>query len=494
MNTEENIEQEKSDVDESNEVVTKEESENRNSVSQKAEASSQEEHIQDLTRVWEQMESETADKKNIIIQYRIDNNYGIISGSNAKFENIYMKGQTLKESEKENSDDVLSDQKLLSQWITDNYQSNLVSFLVSCIVFDGLPHLWIEEAAGKLYGLLNPEDKTTGTIITERNLAEIGLLKRDGELNTHTGKIKVKIIQLREKEYRSKALDCIWKEFLPMREKIVLWLKSYTYSSGILMSKRATQTMGELASLDYYYFMKDMINLVLKNDNIVNDITIAQILISLNQYDEYKENANNMLRNWSRCDGVHFLLTNLITCAGLEDKKTILEDTVCNYLEKAFAGIEEEIENAYLRHIYDFFACGMRKVRFYRIIVNWMYEKMCDNVSNKRTRDISEFFLRIFIADCSLMRSDANENAILIALCSTREDSEKLCYLWRSIWNCWDYKESFYNLLGKYSSQAKKNDSEMKEFIRRILGTEYSEVLGNDILYRIHRAQKRERI
>lgn len=456
----------------------------------------EEKHIQSVKEILNDIESKE-DNRNIIIQYRIENNHGVIAGDRAMFDNVSFNQHFAPKDKEKTGKDIAADEEALTDWIYENYEKYIMTFLFACAVFEKSLYSWIGEAANHLYDLWTFENKEDQRIVPAKRLEELGAVKCEGVLNTEAGMVKTNIIQMKEESYRSRILKIVWQEFPQLRGKIVEWLKHYALGSRILLSKCAVQVMGELACMDYHYFMDDMLKLIFQEPSFSNDMIAAQVLISLYNFKEYKENVINMLHKWNDRNEIHHLLTNLLVCVAIDEKSGIMEKAIYKYMQKALEGIEEENENIYLEYIYDFFACGMRKVGFYRILIEWMCRKINKNTSIKRKQNIVETFVRLFAADIWLMRYEVGEDAIFIKLCfSDQAISREICFLWQNVWRCWDYRATFYVILGEYYSRMQKSDDEMRKFIRKIIGTQAPDSIQEDILVKIRKnvRKKNERV
>lgn len=454
-------------------------------------------HLQNLKEFLSDIESKDNTSRNIIIQFRIENDHGIIAGDGAMFENVSINDKSIKKDNEKVGEDIAADEGILTDWIYENYEKYIMTFLLACAVFEKHPYSWIEEAANQLYDLWIFENKEERRVVPTKKLEELGAIKCEGELNTHAGVVKVNIIQMKEESYCSRILKVVWQEFPQLREKIVVWLKSYIFGKRLLMSKCAVQVMGKLACMDYHYFMGEMLKLLFQEPSISTDVLAAQVLLFLNKQEEYEENVINMLRNWNNCNDIHYLLTTMIVCVALREKSDIMEAAIHKYLQKAFEGVEKEEENTYLQYIYDFFACGMRKVGFYRILIEWMCEKLNENTSITRKQNVVGFFLRLFAADICLMRYEVGEDAVFVKLCfADQAISNEICFLWQNVWRCWDYRKTFYVILGEYYFRIQKSDDEMRRFIRKIIGSEAADSIQEDILAKVRKnvRKKDERI
>lgn len=128
---------------------------------EKNETSESEENFFD--KILDDSESQE-DKKNIIIQYRIINNHGIMAGDGTQFENIQIndnKNQNIISNRQNKSDNnkknVFSTENNLSSWLFNNYETYPMALMIASAVFDGFPYIWVIQAADILYSSFQRE-------------------------------------------------------------------------------------------------------------------------------------------------------------------------------------------------------------------------------------------------------------------------------------------------------------------------------------------------
>lgn len=431
--------------------------------------------------------------KNVINQYRIIYNHGIYAGDNSNFEQIEV-GGTKAKGKNFIEDNVLTDGDKISSWIDDYYETYSFAFIISCAVFNCIPYNWVVEASDELYDTFQIEKQQKDSRNISANLLKkFGAEVVPGEINTHTGKVKVDVIRLIEEQYQEKILRYIWRECPQIRDKIVLWLKKYCVRSRISMSKRAMEFMGCLAYWDYFYFLNCMTKLVPHDNNILTDMVIAQVIVALNKYGEYSENINNLMRKWSKESNVHYLLTDFFICAELLEKRDVLEEAISFYVDGIIKELNEDQENDYLKNINVFFSSGMRAYTFYRIMVEKIYNLACDTSTLSEKEKICQLFLMLFAVDVNLIKTDKSEDALFVRLCFVDDCQYNIKYkitdLWKLVWKCRNYRQTFYHLMGVYEMKVnkEKENQKLESFIKRILGDICTLEMQEDICNKIRR-------
>lgn len=438
---------------------------------------------------WPEDMKEESDKKNIYIQYRIYNNHGVMTGDDAQFESIYFKGSSQYDGKKRKGS-IFKDKDALPQWLANNYESYSMALMVATAVFDSLPYAWVMQAAQRLFQGFEHHEETGYVYAQAEILSQFEAEICQGEMNTYTGNVAINIVHLRKAEYREKILVYIWQQYPQLQDKIIYWLQSYNMQKPVSISKRALETMGFLACLDYYYFLNTIVPQIAKDKSISTDLMIGQILIVLNQEENYKENVYNLLRIWSRNRQPHYLLTTLFVCAQLQDKNDILRDAVECYIQRTLEEIHKDNESKYQSNLYDFLGVGIRSYTFYRFLIEQLYDRVSADITLSEKRDIYRLFLRFFSIDISLASPDSGEDVILIKLCITNHAvTEQICFLWQLVWQSSYYRTLLYDLMVLYDTKIYKTSSacQIERFINRVLKNIYTKEMRNDICSKIHR-------
>lgn len=428
-------------------------------------------------------------KNNVYISYRIVNNHGVLAGDDAKFENISFKG-TSASREKYSKASVFKDKNALPRWLSDNYESYPMALMIATAVFDSLPYAWIIQAATRLFQTFDYREKADCTYAMTEILSQFEAEICKGELNTYTGDVSIDIVHLLKTEYQEKILRYIWQQYPQMQDKIMNWLQSYNTERPFSMSKRALETMALLVDWDYYYFQNNMVSRIANDKNIFTDMMIGQILIYLNQKEEYKKNVFNLLKGWSKERQLHYLLTTLFVCAQLQDKDKILEDTIECYIQRTLEEMNKENAFQYQANLYDFLGVGIRSYTFYRLLIEQLYDRVNEDISSMEKHTVYGLFLKLFAIDISQSNPENGEDVILIKLCmSSHTVTEYLCFLWRMVWQCSYYRKLLYHLMVLYDAKVYKTSSVycIEKFIHKVLKDIYTKEMRKDICNKIHR-------
>ncbi len=430
-----------------------------------------------------------SDKSNIYVQYRIYNNHGVMAGDDAQFESIHF-NDTDTSRKRPWKGSVFKDRNGLSKWIADNYASYSMALMIAVAAFDSLPYTWIIQAAERLYESFDNLEEKSNVYAHEEILHQFEAEICKGEMNTYTGTTLIDIVHLINPKYRETMLKYIWQQYPQLQDKIISWLQSYTTHRPISMSKRALETMGFLACEDYYYFLYNIVPKIAENKSISTDMQVGQILIFLNQRDNYKNNVYHLLHAWSRESRLHNLLTALFVCAQLNDKNDILEDIIENYIQKTLLEIRQSVSLTYQSGLYDFMGSGIRAFTFYRLLIEKLENAVNEQPSMRERRDVYGLFLKLFAIDISQSRIKNGEDAVLIMLCMTKHAiSDRLCSLWRMIWQCNHFRRLVYDLMIRYDAKVKGTNSKysVERFVDKVLSDIYPRERRLDICSKIHR-------
>lgn len=429
-----------------------------------------------------------SDKKNVFVQYKIYNNHGVMTGNDANFENIHFKGSS--SGKKYSKVSVFKDRNALPQWLSDNYESYPMALMIATAVFDSLPYAWVILASKRLFQTFNYQEEAGCTYAMTEILNQFEAEICKGELNTYAGNVPIDIVHLLKTEYREKILRYIWQQYPQMQDKIIHWLQSYNTERPLSMSKRALETLALLIGWDYYYFLNNMVSQIANDKSIFTDMMIGQILITLNQKDEFKKNVYNLLNVWSKDRQLHYLLTTLFVCAQLQDKDDILESAIAYYVQRTLEEIKTGNTIIYQSKLYDFLGVGFRSYTFYRFLIEQLYDRVSENVSLREKRDIYGLFLKLFAIDVNQANPENGEEVILIMLCMTEHAAtNQICFLWQMVWQCTYYKKLLYDLMALYDAKAYETDSVycIDKFINKVLRNIYTKEMRYDICNKIHR-------
>lgn len=433
--------------------------------------------------------NEESDKKNIYIQYRIYNNHGVMTGDDAKFENIDFKSSALS-GKKHYKKSIFEDNNALSQWLTEYYGTSSMALMIAVAVFDSFPYTWVIQASEKLFREFEHYEEEKCTYALEKTLSQFGAEICKGKMNTYTGNVPIDTIRLLKTEYQEKILKYIWQQYPQLQDTIIRWLQSYNTQRPASMAKRALETMGLLACWDYYYFLNNMVPQIASDKSVVTDMMVGQILITLNQRKDYKDNVYNLLHIWSKDRQIHYLLTALFVCAQLQDKNDILKEAIGCYIQRALEEIHNNDVAKYQSELYDFLGVGIRSYTFYRLLVEQVYDKVVANISMREKRDVYGLFLKLFAIDVSQTNIEGGEDVILIRLCWTNQVvTEQICFIWQMVWQSSYYRKLLYDLMALYDARIYKIGSaySVEKFIRKVLRSTYTKEMQMDICNKIHR-------
>lgn len=435
------------------------------------------------------------DKKNIYVQYRIINNHGIMANDNSQIEQINMDGQAEpEEKHKKAKRNVFSGENKRNRWLSENYETYSMALMIAVAVFDAMPYMWVRQAADILYDAFakkSEEDRRYG--ITEA-LSQFGATITKGELNTYTGVTPTDIVSLEQKSLQKTILKYVWIECPQLQDIIMDWLEKQYGKKPMAMSKRTGEVMGWLACWDYHYFLNNMVSKIRHRNDISTDLMIAQIVTILDKKSEFQDNVLNLLRNWSKEQNLHYLLTGLFVCAGQTDKNDILEAIISCYIGRAMKELQKEQFGEYLQTTDDFFAAGMRAFAFYRILIEKIDELRNEDSSPRNQRNISRLFWGLFGSDIKQARYKEGEDAIFIRIAMQENPTgEKMRKLWQMVWRDRGNREIFYFFLSEYEKKAcQMKGHSLERFIQKTFGNVCEEKWLIDICGKIQRRSGNE--
>ena len=432
---------------------------------------------------------EQSDKANIYIQYRIYNNHGVMTGDDAQVESICFNGPD-RPVKKHWKGSVFKDKDGLAKWLTDQYASYPMALMIATAVFDSLPYTWVIRAAERLYESFVHTAEKSNIYAQEEILHQFEAEICKGELNTYTGTTPIDIVFLVNPKHRDIILKYIWQQYPQLQDKIISWLRSFNTQRPITMSKRALETIGFFACEDYYYFLNNMVPWIARDASISTDMMVGQILIALNQREDYKKNVCNLLRVWSGEDRLHNLSAAVFACVQLNDKNDILECIVSNYIRRTLREIRKGVSLKYRKGLYDFMGAGIRSFTFYRLLIERLEAEVKEQTSLRERWDVYGLFLRLFAIDISQSRPKHGEEVIFIMLCMVKHAvADSLCSLWRMVWQCGHYRQLVYELMAQYDAKIEGVNSKysVERFVEKVLKDVYTREIREDICGKIHR-------
>lgn len=430
--------------------------------------------------IWEKIKNEkgfdTTNVVNFYVDYRNEINNGINIGDNATLQDINFNTQSTKNSQKDNMLSLAKDNHKMSEWISRNYFKPAIALLITTAVFNEMPYNWIIEEKDKLYNYLVGKEKQVNEVeAVEKTLYEIGAEICDGEVSDYAGKREEKFIRYQDNEDANKIIEYIWIQFPNLKMPILKWFIKYIEAGRGIYVKRISAVMSLLAKKDYSYFVNDIISHLYKKENISVDITLSQILNDL--FENQRESVFSMLEHWSTQKRVHPLLTVLLVARETDGGEKILRQAMNTYLQVVYYG-DYKKEEQFLIHLFDFFAVGVRKVVFYRILIEELYDLFFkEGWGENRSKNL-DLFLSFLWIDIFLSCGSDNkkEEAILIKMCVAENTvKNKLCQIWNKLWNTHIYRIEFYEILGEYYKQLEK------EILRKRILVFLDMILGDSV-------------
>lgn len=415
-------------------------------------------------------------------------NHGYMNDMNISINNVANGKGNLEDS-------IAKDNKRLRGWINENYFSSSLALLIIIAVFNEMPYNWILNERGNLDTYLPKGDEyQLDTKAIEERLEEIGAEICMGEVSDYTGKREERFIRFSDEKDADIILEYIWLQYPDLRMPLQRWFVGHIRKGRNIYVKRITWALSKLARIDYGFFANEMISEFYCEKNISVDMTISQILSYL--LDWQREKVMSMLTHWSTQERVHSLLTVLLVAGELQEER-ILRAGIKTYLAKLYYDFEKE-DDEFFDHIVDFFAVGIRKAFFYRILIEEIYELFFaeDTLSQHKDRKIT-LFLIISLIDVRLLveGKGGREEAILLKMCvAPNSAKDKLCAIWRMVWHAHSYRQEFYQVLGEYyrwldDERLRKN---IMLFIDVVLGRSVSLETKNDVYKKIQRNAKRK--
>lgn len=428
--------------------------------------------------------------KNIFIQYRIENNHGVVAGRDVDMGDMYAEGIVKRPDGDGYHHAVVRDSERLGKWMAEHFGSFDMAFLIASAVFENMPYIWINQAAEKLY-IEQADNMKKQERAREQRLKEFGAGLYQGNINTYAGKTTVDFICFKEKEYAQIVLKYVWIEFPKLRNDLICWLQYFILKGKIQMSKRATEVIGFFSGLDYYFFANELVNQIIKANSINNDMLLARIVIQLKEQKEFEEQINKIVNYWSKSQNTHYLITTVLICAEWKEKKEELKTVVHSYLEDAFRCCKRGEEK---EEIFEFFASGMRGFTFYRILIEKLYA-MYQGLENRWEKEaFNILFVSLVIVDNGMLDVENDEEAILVKLSYTKSSvREMLSVLWQMVFQSNSYRKQLYYILGQHYflfSQEKADDM-LKKFLNGVFGVKKSDAYKKEVLFQIKRWYRR---
>lgn len=413
-------------------------------------------------------------------------NKSLTTGDGAQFHDISFGKEQDQPAEKTGGDSI-GDSEKLQGWIIKNCSNIGFSYLIACAVFHSMPYIWVSEVAEELNLVLNPNEKIK-EIFAQKRIEEFGAEIYKDTIVTNMGKSELDFVRFKRADDPELILKCVWNGFPQFRESIIGWLKNCILHKRNSMFQRANIVIGMLAQEDYYYFAHKITKQFVAEKNSNMDIALAQIILAIDENEDFKRNVEILLNNWCSQREAHRLLTVMLSSLGRVDKISCLKKAVGIFLEQIFNCFCKDIENEFSENIVEFFAAGMRSFTFYRIMIDKVYEF---SKESKLREEVCNLFLILFLSDRLLacFEEECFEEAIFIKLANTTSDIRpKLCKLWQTVWRTSRFRPVFYAELGKYFVQLDQSIREQKvqQFVHAAFSEICTEEYTSDIVRKIN--------
>lgn len=413
-------------------------------------------------------------------------NKSLTTGDGAQFHDICFGKQEDHPTETTGNDSVEDSEKLES-WIIKNCSNVGFSYLIACAVFHSMPYIWVSEVAEELNLVLNPNEEIK-EIFAQKRIEEFGAEIYKDTIVTNMGKSELDFVRFKRADYPELILKCVWNGFPQFRESIIGWLKNCILHKRNSMFQRANIVIGMLAQEDYYYFVHKITKQFVAEKNSNMDIALAQIILAIDENEDFKRNVEILLNNWCSQREVHRLLTVMLSSLGRADRISCLKKSIDIFLEQILNCFCKDIENEFSENIVEFFAAGMRSFTFYRMMIDKVYEF---SKESKLRKVVCNIFLILFLSDRLLacFEEECFEEAIFIKLAYTSSEIRpKLCKLWQTVWQTSRFRPVFYAELGKYFVQLDQSMREQKiqQFVYAAFSEICTEEYTSDIVIKIN--------
>lgn len=449
---------------------------------------------EEFGEIVQNIERDTQGNVYLYLQYQKEylTNYGIMTGDGARFNDVNFSGSQNKKKQGEGIP-IVEDSEKLEEWISENYNTMKVPYLIACSVFYFMPYMWVTEVAENLAFLLHGKNDVQPNIFPQQNLREFGVETYKDTLNSNIGKTQVDYVRFLREEYAENILNCIWK-FPSIRNQLTVWLTDCMLSKRSTMSYRASMVFAQLAKQDFHFFAHTITKHLFKQKNILADMGLAQTVIRLDADEKYQKNIDNMIKQWSKMAQRHYHLVVLLICTGKKGKLDYIRFAVENYLDRILQEFKnyEDCDHM-IQSIRDFFLVGMRDYMFYRILI----ERLHDYTLEREKKDyICLIFLIMFLVDTdySSFEEDYKKEAVFVKLAySPNQVRSKLCALWHMSWRISGFRKQFYSELGRYFARFPENERKSKivQFVESVFAAYCDEDYRTDIVKRINVQSRR---
>lgn len=439
------------------------------------------EHVQDAR--FEEDSEEFADKVVIIKNFNyVRRNEGVVVGDHVDAERIDLHKESHinpnNSEDNTNRPDIFENGDTLSEWITQHYGDFEMAFLITVAVYDNMPSDWIYELAEELFlcTKIEKEDAEVEKNIksARKRVEELGCVTYESYIYDHTGRIPCQFIGFQSREYGIRVLECIWKEFLYYRKILTGWLMKHVYEKNFSKSEKAMETLAALAAVDFYYFDKNMIRMFWNKKNLVADLAIAWIMVTVHKDRRYQRNVETQFKHWNTLGNFHGSVIALMMCmqGGWSAEKVY--DAVSGYLENALAEMSGRDEQGYCDGLPVFFVIGDRKAIYYKAIVQILHEKLSINEQSKYYRKaVGRLFfalLQIDDAQSKVQIQGKNKDMIFVKMCLIKNGTApKIAALWRYLWVTREFHRDTKQFLERYLYQYGGCGEETIAYLRQFL-------------------------
>lgn len=401
----------------------------------------------------------------------VKENSGIIMGDQANMGNINLRNRDKIDNSQQIQDTsiehcFIEEAESLIEWMTGHYSTYDMAFIIAAAVFEKTPCPWIYDSAEQLFALIN--EKQEPYIIEKVGMANshrirnIGGKTYKGTVYNHTGEIQCEFICFQKKDYAEKVLNCVWKEYVFLREKLVFWLNEYLSSDNYTKAVRAINAIVLFSKIDFDYFSRVVVNALLSKKDLLADYAVAQIMAQLYQDETYCGNIEKNYVYWAKGENIHQLLTALMLGVANKWSQNKMELAISRYIDKLLMGLGKKDSDEYLSNLSSFYAVGQRKAVFFKTVVKVLYDKMeiYEGYKYKWYRlNIGAVFLLLLAIDASqsnidTMEPDKNIDMIFVKMCLINNDvGVKIRKLWRFIWKNKETHKQTRNILENYLYQ-----------------------------------------
>lgn len=450
---------------------------------------------------------ESNQKASITIQTLnyINNNDGIVTGNNADLQEIDLHQNDYDKTEQKqnhtcNVNCFIANQEELMTWLTEHYADYEMAFLIAFAVFEKMPYLWVYTMAEELYALFPPKTQDTTpikeTIANTSRIRNIGGITYQDIVYNHTGKTENTFICFACADYSRTILECVWNEYIFLREKLIKWLSEYISDQNYTKAIRSIKALALFAQLEFDYFNREVFPKLFLRKNIMSDYAIAQISIQISQNEKYQKNIENLYNYWAHTPNIHYLLTALIVGAANKWTKSIMGIAVERYLYQLTQEINHSTLTEYTLNLPAFFSIGQRKAVYFKAITSVLYDKLNlykEQKYRQSRTSIGICFLLLLYEDlrqCNIdiQNPEKHKDMIFVKMCLIHNDTtDKIRQLWHFIWTnrilCGNTKALLEQYLYQYGGCCAQQISNLRKFLYSFLNTEY-EIANMDFFLR----------